>query len=603
MVYWVSSISPINAYLMKTLLKSLLVWLLISPTGPIWALQDIDHPKVKWMFKTNGPVRAGAAIAENRIFFGSTDGFLYAVNKENGDLAWKYATGGALTGTPTVAGNSVFVNSRDGHLYHLDAETGKVVWKYKMQPELPDMHAGWDYFMPAPSVAGDMVLTGAGDGFLYVLGIQSGLLKWKFRTSGRIRATALVEHGKVYQPSNDGYVYILDAGSGKLQWKFETTGATYNPEEFPFDRSSIVAKPLLRDSLLLVASRDGNTYGVDLGTRQAKWNFSYGTTWAMSSAINAQTAYIGWSTNNVFCALDLATGTEKWQFKGNGHFYGTPLVLQKGVYTGSADGILYRLDKETGNIVWEYPIGHELYTSMIYDENTLYFGSDNGYFYALEEGPEAIKAVYEPAQIEGNAKYLVVDAKITPFLEERGFERLGDEAQLQNFLSKRLKDGKPSVVVFAFPIIPNDVISAAPESGLMRQYLESGGKVIWMGDVPNYYEVAEQGQFRRNPTPGSQLLGVTYLHPSDSGNYSTQTTQEGRNQGLADRIKTTGAVVAPAGIVPLGYDEFGRVNAWMKKFHPRPGSGFISCRTWSWNVPIRQTDLDYIHKLAIYALE
>ena len=571
-------------------------------TSFILSGQEIANPKIKWRFKTQGPVRGAAVVSERNIYFGSSDGTVRALRKEDGALIWKRPTGGAITSVPALAGKLLYIANRDNRVYALDTDTGRIRWQFRTQPILPDFHAGWEYFMAAPVVSGGQVLVGSGDGHLYSLDAGDGALLWKFKTNGRIRATPLVEQGVVYQPSNDGYVYALELASGRLLWKFETRGATYDPKDFNFDRSSICTQPIIKDNTLFFGSRDGNTYAVDLGTHREKWSFSYGTTWAMATTISDDMIFVGWSTNNLSCALDLNTGKEKWQFKSEGHVYTKPLVLDSGVYIGSADGKVYHLDKTSGEKVWEYPIGREIYSSIIHDDGTIFFGSDDGFFYALEEGNAPHKVVYQPPKIEGNAQFVVVDRKIAPYLVEKGFEQL-DDAGLYGFIVDRIADKNPSVVVFSFPIVPRDVMGERPAQGLLRQYLENGGKVIWLGDVPNFYEEDRTGNFKRDPTTGAQLLGVTYEHATDSGNYFSNSTQEGLNQGLPRWLKTTGAIVAPEGVVPLAKDEFGRINAWMKKFHPRPGSGFVSCRTWAWNVPIKKEDLELINQLAIFALE
>ncbi len=581
----------------------LCLFLLTGASQLAGASQEVVNPKVKWRFKTEGPIRTAAVISGNNVYLGSADGNVYCLNKEEGTLIWKYQTGGALTGSPTIAANSVFIGGRDNFVYHLNSASGKLIWKFKMQADVADYDAGWDYFSPAAVVHEDRVLIGSGDGNMYALNISNGEILWQFKTGGRIRATALVDKDVIYQPSNDGFVYALDVDSGKLLWKFETMGAKYKPEDYAFDRSSIFAKPLVRENILVLASRDGNTYGVDLNTHKKIWDFSYGTTWAMSAVISEDKVFVGWSTNNLFSALDVHSGEEKWQFKGGAHFYGTALILDNGIYIGSADGNVYNLDKNTGRKLWEYSIGSEIHASLVHDDNTLYFGCDNGYFYALEDRETALLAVYHPSRIEGNAKYLLVDEKISPYFKEKGFEVLEEESRLKDFIEARISDQKPSVIVFAFPVIPEDIIGAAPENGMMREYLTSGGKVVWMGDVPNYYQQVAEGVFKRDASAGSRLLGVEYLNPSESGNYFCKTTQQGLNWGMPAWLKTTGSIVSQKGIIPLGYDEFGRVNTWMKKFNARPGSGFISCRTWSWNVPIRKEDLELIYALAIHELE
>jgi hypothetical protein len=474
-----------------------------------------------------------------------------------------------------------------------------------MEPILDAPTGGWEYFSssPVPSADQKTIYVGSGDGHLYALATDNGQLRWKHKTPRRIRATPFLDNGLLYQPSNDGWLYVLDADSGALAWKFETQGANMDSRQAGFDRNSIFDQPSREGDLLVFGARDGNVYGVDLSERKAKWNFSYGTTWAMSSTIADQTVYVGWSTNNLISAHDLQSGEEKWKFNAGSHVYTTPLVLNKSVYFGSASGSFYRLRQDSGEPVWSYEVGREIYGSPVHHDGTFFFGADDGVLYAVTEGVPAYKAVYLPDSIRGNARYLVVDPKLAPYLVERNFRQL-DSASLYRFLSDRIADRAPSVVVFALPIIPESCIGEQPANGLLRQYLNSGGKIIWMGDIPNYYEPDASGNFKRDPTTGMQLLDVAYNVPRESGNYYSRATQAGRNWGLPPWLKTTASIVAPAkNIQPLAFDEDGRIGAWIKSFHPNPNSGFISCRTWAWNVPIREEDLEIIHTLAIYGLE
>ncbi|WP_162623280.1 outer membrane protein assembly factor BamB family protein [Confluentibacter sediminis] len=562
---------------------------------------NFENPRIKWEFKTEGPIRGSAVIFNDKIYFGSSDGYIYSLRKEDGSLIWKFKTNGALVSAPLLSGNSLFISSRDHFVYSLNIQDGSLNWTFDMQENIPDNRPGWSYFMASPIIFENQILIGSGDSYLYALDSKDGKLNWKFKTKGRIEASGLLNNTTMYQPSNDGYVYALNVINGELLWRFETRGATYNSDDFNFDRSSIIAKPLLKNNLLIIASRDGNTYAVDLETHKEKWKFSYDTTWAMASTISENTVYIGWSTNNLFCALDLNTGEKKWQFNANSHVYTKPLVIDNDVYIGSAGGNIFKINKNTGEKLWDYNIGSEIYSSLINDVNTIYFGSDNGIFYALENAKKSHLAVFEPVKIEGMSKYIISDKKITPYLIDKGFKQLTDKEHLSTFIKNRIEDLEPSVIVFNFPIIPKNVMGSSPEKGMVRQYLESGGKIIWFGSVPNYWDVNEKDEFKRNATEGSQMLDVEFISTTDSGNYYSKTTKEGLHIGLPKWTKTTGDFINPTkkGVIPLAFDEFGRVNAWMKKFNSKPESGFISCRTWSWNVDIKETDLELIYKLAI----
>src|SRR5690606_2900291 len=110
----------------------------------------------------------------------------------------------------------------------------------------------------------------------------------------------------------------------KLLWKFETAGAQLNSAEFGFDRKSIYTQPILRGKMLYVGSRDGNVYAIDVETHKKIWNFSYDTTWAMSSSVDERAVYVGWSTNKLVSALDISSGEELWQFKAGAYVYTKP---------------------------------------------------------------------------------------------------------------------------------------------------------------------------------------------------------------------------------------------------------------------------------------
>ena len=559
----------------------------------------ILNPRSKWKFKTQGPIR-GSSVADNgNIYFGSGDGHVYAVKKDNGELVWKFKTESSISSTPFLSGNLVLVFSSNNSLYAIDRSTGKQLWKYQMQPSIPS-YWEWDYYTASPVVDAGRVYIGSGDSHLYVLSLEGKLL-WKFKTNGRIRASALIKDGKVFQPSNDGIVYVLNASDGKLIWKFETDGAKYDSRKFGWDRNSIYAAPVLQDSLMVVASRDGKTYAINTTTHKKKWDFTYGPTWAMSSTVENNVAYIGWSDNSLISAVDVITGKEKWKFQSGSLVYTKPFLTTNAVYAGSADENLYCLQKNSGEKRWSYKVGGSIYSNPVVDAKTVYVGSDDGFFYAIDEGTKPYKTVYLPVPKDPRLEGFAIDKKITPYLKDRGFEQL-DSAKLYRFLESRIADGAPSVIVFAYDQIPSNLVGAEPEKGMIRQYLERGGKIIWPGSPPNLYSF-DNGKPRMDETRAERMLAIDIIRPEESGNYYSQATQSGLNVGLPSWLNVTYSTVEANGVTALAYDEYNRVSAWSKKFNERPGSGFVSCRTWGWYANVHEEDLRIIYDLALYGLE
>src|SRR5690349_19705217 len=59
-----------------------------------------DKPVRLWAFKTDGPVKSSATISQNRVFIGSTDSNLYALDFDSGKKLWNFKTTDAVNAPP-----------------------------------------------------------------------------------------------------------------------------------------------------------------------------------------------------------------------------------------------------------------------------------------------------------------------------------------------------------------------------------------------------------------------------------------------------------------------------------------------------------------------
>src|SRR6266576_6953619 len=82
-------------------------------------------PELLWTFKTGRPVKSSAALDGGRVFIGSGDGNIYALDGATGKKIWDFKTGDAVESSPLALGGRVFVGSTDAFLYALDAASGK----------------------------------------------------------------------------------------------------------------------------------------------------------------------------------------------------------------------------------------------------------------------------------------------------------------------------------------------------------------------------------------------------------------------------------------------------------------------------------------------
>ena len=91
---------------------------------------DANTGKLKWSFKTDGPITSSPALWNRTLYFGSEDGTFYAVNIDTHKLRWKYRTDGPIYSSPAIAERMVFFGSTDGTFYALDALTGEERWEF-----------------------------------------------------------------------------------------------------------------------------------------------------------------------------------------------------------------------------------------------------------------------------------------------------------------------------------------------------------------------------------------------------------------------------------------------------------------------------------------
>jgi outer membrane protein assembly factor BamB len=547
----------------------------------------------QWKVQTQGSIRGSALAAGDRVYFGSADGNLYAVTRKSGDLVWKFKTAGAISGTPASANGVVYVASRDLNIYAVESATGKERWKFKTGELLP--HAwGWEYFQSTPVIENDVLYVGAGDGVSYALQASDGRVLWKFKTNGRIRSTPVIHDKLVFVASYDGVLYVLDKTKGTLQWRYETEGAHLKSDDFGWDRNAIDATPVVTEGKLVLGSRDGSLYAVDIKTKALLWKFTYGATWCISSPLVQQgKVFVGWSDNKLFCAVDLQTGKEVWKYEAGDYVYSSPVIAGNTVMVGSGDNKLYGFDATTGKVQWTFKTQGSIYSSPVLDSATVYIGSDDGAMYALQgSSREPVQHVAFFATDLGH-DYLKGNPKITTFLQSEKIQSL-DSAGVKKFMNDRIKDKASSVLIFNHSSIPPSLLTPSEKSGTFRKYIETGGTVIWTGFAPNLVSFDDKGNFLgEKPDVANALLDMDFDLVHDGGEYSCAATAAGKRYGLSDFFVAHFSVKPGAVSETLAANEYGRPVCWVKKL----GAGrFIQWRTWS--NEIGQRDLDMLLDLA-----
>lgn len=314
-----------------------------------------------WKFRAGGRVISTPAVVGATVYVASTNGSLYAVDRESGTQRWKFDTRGAIASSPAVANGLVYISSADGNVYAVDAESGSQRWVFATKGErrftAPGIHGAlpktermpdpFDVFMSSPTVVNGVVYIGSGDQHVYALDAATGALRWSFATGDVVHATPAVSGGVVYIGSWDRNLYALDASNGRERWRYTTGNDT-----LIYNQIGIASSAAVIDGTVLVGGRDGKFHAVDARTGQAKWVHNNNGGWTIASpAVRDGMVYFPTSDGTRFKSIVIATGELKINLQNLAVSFSSPALVGNVAYYGTSDGYLNAVDITSGTII------------------------------------------------------------------------------------------------------------------------------------------------------------------------------------------------------------------------------------------------------------
>jgi len=569
-----------------------------------------NEVELQWKVKTGGAVRSSPTQVGERVLVGSSDGFLHCLEAENGNESWKYNAESAISSSPVVAKGIIYVASRNNVVHAVRVANGSLVWKRTMGIPLPYEWA-FDYYLGSATVDEGTVYCGSADGNLYALGAGNGTVLWTFKASSLVRSTPAVDGSNIYFGDCSGKVYAVNKRNGKLVWLFRTIGDTLVSENFGYDRKAVISSPTLDGNRLFVGGRDGYLYALDKGTGKQLWNYDYHISWILSTvAVKDDILITGTSDAQFVHALDVRDGKELWRFQTRGPVWASPAIAGNNIVViPSNDGVTYCLDLKTGREVWRYRMGAKIFSSPLALRNSAILGCDNGYVYALKTRETKMKPLQAVRRAVFWMKNPVVqvmrngsDVSIRDYFIDEGYE-FYDETDVAQFLRSRIQSDTASVLVFATNIFLPELTKDTMNSNLIKDYLKSGGKIVVLGLNPAVYAIDfEKKEFSAYDfNLPEQSLGIRYRYKdlrSFKGFYPSTITEEGRRWGLKNAFVGVCGMPIDAITTPLALDENGFATAWVKRFSPRNGSGFVQLNL----APERLDELPDIQRVAEYGM-
>ena len=540
---------------------------------------------VKWRVQTGGAVRSSPAVTDRRIYIGSGDGRLYALDRANGGVAWRFDAGGAVDASPAVASGIVIAATLEGRIFAVDEGSGRLKWSLQSGPPLPyntSPAGGWDLWASSPVIVGTTVVIGAPDGGVYALDLFSGKQRWRAQLNGRVRATPAVHNGTVVVGSWGGRVYALDLKTGAERWVHRTEGDTLDSKKFGFDRRAVQSSAAIGQGSVYVGSRDGAVYALEEATGKRRWRVSHRGSWVIGSpAVHQGKVFVGSSDGHFIQALEAETGREIWNLPTGSNVLASPLVVGNSVViatarTDAAAGDLIALDPATGAIRWRLPLDEASNSSPVAAGSELYLGTEAGTVIAVHETSPRVPrlAVFYDSSL--TARPATPGGRLAmEYFRELGYQLLSQDS-LTPFFSARIADEAPSAVVFAMDVLPESVAPLLSDTVLLARYLRSGGKIVNfsvpLGAVVRDSTGAVLGD---DPKRMEQLLGVAAA-TLDYDEGAAAPTRAGRAWGIERAFRGDYPISNAAVSEVLAVNRDGMATAWVRNYRPdRPGSGYV----------------------------
>ena len=364
-----------------------------SADGNLYAI-DQETGAQKWSFETGEPIVSSPAVANGMVYFLGSDGALHAVAAATGAPKWRFATGGEhrfearnlhgmtpaaetmpdpmdhFLSSPAISNGHVYFGSSDGKVYAVDAATGVLQWSF----------ATGDVVHASPAIANNTVYIGSWDSYFYALDAETGQEKWRFKAGEDpaihnqvgFQSSAAVVGGMVYVGCRDGHAYALDAATGHKVWDYSTSQSWVN------------TTPAVRDGVVYVGTADTHRFlAIDARTGRLRFLVDLQALIFGSAAVTGNLAYIG-AMNGRLSAIDLTSGKLAWEFRTEASTTDPLKVLTPtgGIDRSAMRPVFHNFMDMTVNLARMYSVGAILSSPTI-EHGTLFVGSADGYVYAL----------------------------------------------------------------------------------------------------------------------------------------------------------------------------------------------------------------------------
>jgi eukaryotic-like serine/threonine-protein kinase len=319
-----------------------------------------------WRFKAGDEVNSSPAISNGRVYIGSSDKHIYALDLQTGKQVWSAILDGMVEASPTLIDNVVYIGTLNGTLYALDAGSGSTRWTFSTGYKLV---GGANWFKDSENRL--RILIGSYDAFIYCIDAQTGKSMWTYKTGNYINGSPAVNGGYCAFGGCDAVIHVLSIADGAKAGEIKTD-------------AYIAGSTAILENHVYVGNYDGELLKASLPAGDVVWSYSIdGAPIVSSPAVTNDVVVIGGGDMRVHC-VDNRTGKARWTYTSLGAVDSSPVIAGDKVVVGSNDGRLYMLNLTDGRLIWSYEIGRSITSSPAIAGGMVVVGCDDGMVYCFK---------------------------------------------------------------------------------------------------------------------------------------------------------------------------------------------------------------------------
>lgn len=310
-----------------------------------------------------------------------------ALDIKTGRLVWHYGINESFNRSPIYHKGVLYAVTMGGTVHAVDIDNGECQWTFP----LGDGMSRWVY--AAPLIDNDVLYAGnaAWLAAIDLKNIDINNIKplWEKTycadwISNHVSPSIMdgtIVLGTVWDERS---CFAVDKKDGRMIWAHKAGGTSIN------------MAAAMNKKTAFVIDHNSVLTALHLGTGIPRWTKKVGEGWSLSSPSITDELIVAASGDGILNACDIKTGEILWKFEGGegmviaapyDHHYtgifGTPIIVDKHVLIGNADGNFYVISLETGKPVWWTEVGAPVVCAPAVTGNMVLFTAMDGCMHAL----------------------------------------------------------------------------------------------------------------------------------------------------------------------------------------------------------------------------